>query len=115
MPGGRLEYGESFEECACREMKEETGLFVEAGKILYLSEALSPDRSKHIVNVFITAKVTGGELCLGDESVLAGVDYIPVHKLAQGLKVFPPVGKQIVELAEGRNSKGIKYLGNLWM
>ena len=114
LPGGRLEYGESFYECARREMKEETGLEVEVERVLYLSEALAPDRSRHIVNVFLKAKVTGGTLQVGDEKVLAAVDYIPVAKL-ESLKVFPPVGKQILNLCKGEGSEGIIYLGNLWM
>ncbi|KAL2542693.1 Nudix hydrolase 1 [Abeliophyllum distichum] len=35
LPGGNLEFGESFEECAAREMKEETGLDID--KIDYLT------------------------------------------------------------------------------
>lgn len=114
LPGGRLEYGETFEECARREMKEETGLDVEVDRFLYLSEALAPDRSRHIVNVFLQARVIGGELQVGDEQVLASVDYIPVAKL-EALKLFPPVGKQILNLTRGEKPNGIKYLGNLWM
>lgn len=115
LPGGRLEHGESFEECALREIKEETGLKVKVERFLYLAEALAPDRARHIVNVFVKAKVVGGKLELGDEKVLAQVDYIPVAKLREGLKLFPPVAKQILDLAKGEPSKGIKYLGNVWM
>ncbi|KAL0396844.1 UNVERIFIED_CONTAM: Nudix hydrolase 1 [Sesamum calycinum] len=35
LPGGHLEFGESFEECAAREVKEETGLDIQ--KIEYLT------------------------------------------------------------------------------
>ncbi|MCB9471402.1 MAG: NUDIX hydrolase [Candidatus Obscuribacterales bacterium] len=114
LPGGRLEHGESFEECARREMVEETGLEVKIDRFLYISEALAPDRSRHIVNIFVKATVIGGLLKCGEEKVLDAVDYIPVAKL-ETLKLFPPVGKQIIELARGAEPRGIKYLGNLWM
>ncbi len=115
LPGGRLEYGETFIDCAVREMKEETGLIVEAEKFIFLSEAIAPDRSRHIVNVYLKAKVIGGKLQLGDEPILAGVDYLPLAELEQ-TALFPPIGRIIVEAANNNwQDKGeILYLGNLW-
>lgn len=114
LPGGRLEYGETFEECAVRELKEETGLDVEFERFLFLSEALAPDRSRHIVNIFIKAKVIGGTMKLGDEPVLAGVDFLPLEDLKK-LTLFPPVSDEIMESLSTGASKGIQYLGNLWV
>jgi 8-oxo-dGTP diphosphatase len=115
LPGGRLEYGETFIDCAVREMKEETGLDVEAEKFIFLSEAIAPDRSRHIVNVYLKAKVIGGILQLGDEPVLAGVDYLPLDELEQ-ITLFPPIANKIKEAASnGWQIKGeMLYLGNLW-
>lgn len=114
LPGGRLEYGETFYECAVRELKEETGLDVEVDKLIYLSEAIAPDRSRHIVNVYLTAHVTGGEMQVGNEPVLAGVDFVPISEL-ENCTLYPPVGKKVLEnLAQGFEP-GIEYLGNLWV
>lgn len=114
LPGGRLEYGETFHECAVRELKEETGLDVEVDKLIYLSEAIAPDRSRHIVNVYLTAHVTGGVMAVGDEPVLAGVDYVPLKELEE-CTLYPPVGKKLLEnIAKGFEA-GIEYLGNLWV
>jgi len=114
LPGGRLEYGETFEECAIRELKEETGLDVEVERFLFLSEAIAPDRSRHIVNIFIKAKVVGGTMKLGDEPVLAGVDFVPLEDLMK-LTLFPPVSDEIMESIQANSNRGIKYLGNLWV
>lgn len=114
LPGGRLEYGETFHECAIREIEEETGLAVEVDKIVYLSEAIAPDRSRHIVNVYLTAKVTGGVLRVGNEPVLAGVDYLPLSELGR-LTLYPPVSNQILVSAESGFNDNITYLGNLWV
>jgi len=114
LPGGRLEYGETFQECAVRELKEETGLDIEIEKFLYLSEAIAPDRSRHIVNVYLKGRITGGTMRIGNEPVLAGVDLIPVADLER-LTLFPPIGKKILESYPSGFSGGVQYLGNLWV
>ncbi len=115
LPGGRLEYGETFQECGAREVREETGLEVAVDKMIFISEAIAPDRSRHIVNVYMTARVTGGTMRLGNEPVLAGVDFLPLADLQNGA-LYPPVGRQILEgLKTDAFSRGIQYLGNLWV
>ncbi|KAK6157718.1 hypothetical protein DH2020_011966 [Rehmannia glutinosa] len=57
LPGGHLEFGESFEECAAREVKEETGLDIH--KVEYLTvinNVISKvDKPLHIVAIFMRA------------------------------------------------------------
>lgn len=113
LPGGRLEYGETFFECAVREVKEETGLDVEVDKIVFISEAIAPDRTRHIVNVYITARVIGGVMKLGDEDVLVAVDFQPLSKLDEQT-LYPPVARHVLDGIAG-NFAEIKYLGNLWV
>nr|XP_023882175.1 geranyl diphosphate phosphohydrolase-like isoform X1 [Quercus suber]XP_023882176.1 geranyl diphosphate phosphohydrolase-like isoform X2 [Quercus suber] len=40
LPGGHLEFGESFEECASRELKEETGLEIKQMELLTVKNHL---------------------------------------------------------------------------
>jgi 8-oxo-dGTP diphosphatase len=114
LPGGRLEYGETFQECAIRELKEETGLDIKVQRLIYMSEAIAPDRSRHIVNVYLTAEVIGGTLQLGSEPVLAAVDYVPLEEL-ETCTLYPPVGKKVVADAKTGFPPAIEYLGNLWV
>jgi 8-oxo-dGTP diphosphatase len=114
LPGGRLEYGETFQECGVRELKEETGLDVEIQGFLFLSEAIAPDRSRHIVNVYLRAKVVGGTMRLGNEPVLAGVEFVPLAEITQ-LTLFPPIANVLAQSLPNGRDQGISYLGNLWV
>ncbi len=65
LPGGRLELGETLEECMTREMKEETGLDVAVDRLLYVCDRLQDNR--HIVHITFAVKRLGGRLQLGAE------------------------------------------------
>ncbi|CAL5421495.1 unnamed protein product [Camellia sinensis] len=58
LPGGHLEFGESFEECAAREMKEETGLDIEKIEFLTATNNFFSEDGKphvHLVCIFMRA------------------------------------------------------------
>ncbi|MBI2995904.1 MAG: NUDIX hydrolase [Candidatus Melainabacteria bacterium] len=113
LPGGRIEYGESFQDCAVRELKEETNLDIKFGKVVFLSEAIAPDRSRHIINIYATGEVLGGELKIGNEPMLADVDYKPILELNR-ITLYPPVADKIIK-AYKEGFKNLEYLGNLWV
>jgi 8-oxo-dGTP diphosphatase len=72
VPGGRLELGESLQEAAEREVFEETGLTVKAGKPVYIFDRVDRDddgRIKyHYVIVDLEAEYIKGELKAGDDA-----------------------------------------------
>ncbi|XP_004297154.1 PREDICTED: nudix hydrolase 1-like [Fragaria vesca subsp. vesca] len=57
LPGGHLEYGESFEECAIREVKEETGLDIDQLEFINVTNNLFSEEGKpyHYVVVSMRA------------------------------------------------------------
>ena len=59
-PGGHLEFGEDFDECAARELKEEVNLDVEPNDIKYLTtlNVYSEKAGIHFVNIFMVARLT---------------------------------------------------------
>ena len=67
-PGGGLEYGESMRDCLVREFKEETGLDVEAGRLMFLNELLQ--LPLHALELFFEVTITGGFLHIGSDPEL---------------------------------------------
>jgi len=56
LPGGHLEYGESFEECSKRELKEETNIDSSSFKLVHVTNTIFTEEdggSKHYVTLFM--------------------------------------------------------------
>jgi ADP-ribose pyrophosphatase YjhB (NUDIX family) len=67
LPGGFVEYGESCEECAVREAKEETGLDVELIEQFHTYSDPDRDPRFHTISIVFVARAEG-ELSAGDDA-----------------------------------------------
>ncbi|KAI0126834.1 nudix domain-containing protein [Xylariales sp. AK1849] len=56
VPGGHLEFGESFFACAERETLEETGLEVTAKKLVSVTNDVFEDLGKHYITLFVACE-----------------------------------------------------------
>ncbi len=87
-PGGHLEFGETLEECAKRELAEETelhALSVEKGG--WSSDLMNGD--KHYVTLFATVRQFEGEPALLEPEKCGGWQWFSLNALPEPL--FPPI------------------------
>lgn len=84
LPGDRLEQGETLEQCLRREMKEETGLDVDVGPLLYLCDTEHTAFKMLHITFLLTRK--GGDIVLPtnewDDNPIHDVRFVPVSELA---------------------------------
>lgn len=60
-PGGWLEYGESWEDCAKRETLEETGIRIKNIRFGTVTNDISEEESKHVITVHMVADFDSGD------------------------------------------------------
>ncbi len=83
-PGGRPEYGETLEQSIIREMKEETGLDISVGDLLYVTDRIKDNN--HVVIISFQVIKEGGELGTGhgsefERGKIKSVKMIPISEL----------------------------------
>jgi 8-oxo-dGTP diphosphatase len=71
-PGGGVEFGETLEDAALREIKEELGLDVEIKEFLGFKEVIFPKHEYHTIVFFFIADPLDGEINKIDEILDVG-------------------------------------------
>lgn len=94
VPGGGIEEGENSVDAAVREIKEETGLDIEVGKLIWHVEEVS-ERGQRFVNFFM-GRIIGGQMALGldpefdaDSQVLREVKFMSRQEIEEIPVLYP--------------------------
>ena len=95
VPGGKVEYGETLRDAAAREVKEETGLDVVVGPLIWSGESIGAHG--HIVLIDFLGSVLGGELAASDDA--EQVLWVDVEK-ADELALTPTMHDLLAKLEE---------------
>jgi 8-oxo-dGTP diphosphatase len=80
LPAGFVEYDEHVEDCAIRELKEETNLDVELTGVFNAYSAMDDPRVRVILLLY-TGKRVGGELRAGDDA--SDARFFPIDELPE--------------------------------
>jgi 8-oxo-dGTP diphosphatase len=88
-PGGHLEFGESIDACARREVQEETGLEIDNLKHGPFTNNIFAADKKHYVTVFVLASPVSGEPQVLEPDKCEGWAWFALTALPEPL--FPPL------------------------
>ncbi|OYX42415.1 hypothetical protein B7Y94_03475 [Candidatus Saccharibacteria bacterium 32-49-12] len=75
VPGGHLEYGESFEETAKREALEETGLEINNVRFAAVTNDYFESEDKHYVTVWVVSEWSSGEAVINEPDKCVALEW----------------------------------------
>ncbi len=90
IPGGFVDYGESVEDCAVREAREETGLNIRLKDLLYVYSRPDRDPRHHTLTTVFIATADGQPVDPAAEAIRArGPVSVPLVTVKLGPSSFP--------------------------
>jgi 8-oxo-dGTP diphosphatase len=84
-PGGHLDFGESPEQCAVREVKEETGLDIDAVAFRAITNDVFMAEGRHYITIWMESRHTGGEPIVAAPEEASEIGWFPWDDLPRPL------------------------------
>lgn len=89
-PGGHMEFGETLEECAVRETREEVGIEIENVRFLCMTNILAW-KGKHYIDIGMVADWKSGEPVVTEPDVRADWGWYDMDKLPSPMFANEPI------------------------
>lgn len=80
LPGGKREAGETIQQAAIREVKEETGYEVIVEGVININERIT---NQHVLFITFRGRIIGGELMVGNDPEIQHVVWMPMSQAQQ--------------------------------
>lgn len=100
-PGGKMEFGESIEQAALRELQEETGIVARAEGVLTVLDSFHHDATGALTHHFVLPAVActwiAGEPLAADDAAVA--EWVPMSELCNGQRELIVAVDTVAELA----------------
>lgn len=83
IPGGKVEFGETFKQAIKREMLEEHSIEIEVGEMLQLCDHIIPDEKQHWVSPTYRCQIVSGEPVINEPEKCSEFRWVTIEEAEQ--------------------------------